>query len=282
MIRPELALLNIGVDNKYVYPIEDVIERYKKMGSKVYCADTYNTLIIGENGMKPTHNGTITFLTDGKRYEIKAENNLDEIQAELERARTSPPYRFPEISQEELAKEIPQENIDVSLILDGEYLDKVQSIINHAEESIYMIMFAVKPGKKGGNQVNKLLQELIAARRRGVRVKIILERSQTNKGFVAGANRVAYNIFAQEGLDVKFDFPKIKTHDKLLIIDREIVVIGSHNWTKAGLDGTQNEASVLIKSRAVAQKYLRYFYEYKWAEGPKERAEKRPQKRRRR
>lgn len=265
LVRPEWAVISVGKDNKYGHPHQEVIERYKKIGSKVYRTDSYNTTTLVEGKLRTTHNGTITFLTDGEHYEIKTEKELEKVQAELEEAKPSfPPYKFPEISREELAKEVPQEEIDVLPLIDEDYFKRVHSTLRKAGESIYMVMFIVSPGKGENNPVNILLQDLIAARKRGVRVKVILERSKRAKGFVAKANRGAYYLLSQEGLDVKFDNPKFKTHDKFLVVDRKVVIIGNHNWTKDALDGTQNEASVLIKSKALAQEYLRYFYENEW------------------
>ncbi|MEK7290856.1 MAG: phospholipase D-like domain-containing protein, partial [Planctomycetota bacterium] len=45
------------------------------------------------------------------------------------------------------------------------------------------------------------------------------------------------------------------THNKILVIDNYITIVGSTNWTYSALK-KNHEASVLIKSRSVAESFL--------------------------
>ncbi len=263
-IQPSFGLISIDKDNKYGYPSLEVVERYKRMGTTIWRTDAYNTRQLIEGRMETTHNSTVSILTDGVSYEVKPESPLAKVEGPVEKIAqpTIPPYSFPEITKEELAQKIPQEAIDVTPLNDTDYLPQVKKALQEARESIYVVMFAMRVGGGQANPVNSLVQELINARQRGVRVKVILERSKAAGG-LGDANRQAYSLLKGAGIEVTLDSPEVKTHNKLLIIDRQITIVGAHNWTQDGLL-SQDETSVLIRSRRVAQEFLRYFYEKRW------------------
>jgi phosphatidylserine/phosphatidylglycerophosphate/cardiolipin synthase-like enzyme len=48
------------------------------------------------------------------------------------------------------------------------------------------------------------------------------------------------------------------THAKFMVVDRELTLLGSTNWTYYALT-SNNEASVLVRSKEVAQATLDYF-----------------------
>ncbi|MDP8275782.1 MAG: phospholipase D-like domain-containing protein [Candidatus Euphemobacter frigidus] len=64
----------------------------------------------------------------------------------------------------------------------------------------------------------------------------------------------------KEGIEVEYDYPKVRTHDKLVVVDCKYTVVGAHNWTEAALT-EQNESSILIKSEAIAKDFLKHFYQ---------------------
>ena len=194
-----------------------------------------------------------------KKTEPRAQEEKDERLTSL--PPTVAPYRFPEITRKELAIRPPEEEtIAVDLIKDGDYFRRVDRLIREAWESIYIVMFVINPGAGKSGKVNALLTSLAGARRRGVRVKVILDLDPQADGFTAVANRKTFGELQRAGIEVEYDYPKIKTHDKLLVVDGKYTVIGAHNWTEAALS-SQNETSVLIESEGTARECLSYFYD---------------------
>lgn len=169
-------------------------------------------------------------------------------------------YRFPEITREELEMKPKEEKVEVNLLNNNDYFQRVNQLFNEAKESIYIVMFVMNSGKKKRGQVNKLMKSLVEARKRGVRVRVILDKPMKEGGFEGEANEKSYQKLEKAGIEVEYDYPKIKTHDKLMVVDGKYTVIGSHNWTEAALT-EQNEVSILIKSEAIAKDYLKYFYQ---------------------
>ena len=147
---------------------------------------------------------------------------------------------------------------DVQVITDREYFDVVQTCFKEAQSSIKVMMFEANYYEKyPGSPTNVLIRELVAAHKRGVAVKVILERSRERERTQV-SNEKTGSILSREGVDVVYDPATITTHTKLLIVDGKISVVGSTNWTYSALE-KNHEVSVVIRSSEVAQRLQDYF-----------------------
>jgi len=155
---------------------------------------------------------------------------------------------------------------DVTNISGDKYFSAVKEALSKAEESIYLVMFIIETSThKEHSKANLLIDELIKAKRRGVDVKVILDQNIdfVHKRYKSKWQAKIRSIKAYErlkGADIKvyYDEPTKYTHAKAIIIDKEIVILGSTNWTEASFDKSI-EASVLIKSSKLADEILSYF-----------------------
>jgi len=147
---------------------------------------------------------------------------------------------------------------DIQVIADGQYFIAVRRCFQEAKSSIKMMMFEASYYKKyPDSPSNLLIKELIAAKKRGLDVKVILEqREGTERATLR--NKETGALLAKSGVEVVYDPLNITTHTKLLIIDGEISVVGSTNWTYNALD-KNHEVSVLIRSPEVANDLQNYF-----------------------
>jgi len=85
-----------------------------------------------------------------------------------------------------------------------------------------------------------LLQAVISARRRGVQVRVILNRARRSG---EDDNSGARKILKQAGIDVKHGHPAFAvTHEKSMVIDDTTAVIQSCNWTTGNLTNTRDYA----------------------------------------
>jgi len=146
-------------------------------------------------------------------------------------------------------------------LIQKEYFPEVERAIQEAETSIYLIMYGIQPPGRTNDPVEKLLDELIEAKRRGVEVNVILETSGEEEWgeYVTDVNKETKKLLERKGIRVSLDDPREVTHCKVLVIDEYIVIVGSHNWTYSAML-RNNESSILVKSRDVARKYISYFY----------------------
>lgn len=150
---------------------------------------------------------------------------------------------------------------DVFLLRNEEYFPLLRQKISGAKEEIRIVAFLFKTDSFKGNSARTLLEELIAARRRGIKVRVLLEREGRSSRFPAGdlgqANELTSRELARAGIEVEFDSPRKRTHAKVVMIDRRFVFLGSHNLTKSAFK-YNNELSVLIDSPPLAQEISAY------------------------
>ena len=147
---------------------------------------------------------------------------------------------------------------DVQVITDRKYFAVVRDTIQKAQSSVKVMMFEASYYEKyKDSPSNVLIRELIAAQKRGVGVKVILERRE-GKERATSRNLNTGNLLAKGGVEVVYDPLTITTHTKLLIIDGTISIVGSTNWTYNALD-KNHEVSVLIQSPEVAGDLQGYF-----------------------
>ncbi len=118
------------------------------------------------------------------------------------------------------------------------------------------MMYVLMAGEGPAYPENILIQDLIDAKKKGLKVKVILDESV--KDFDGSVlNTKAYQRLLENGVDVRFDSPYKITHVKLIVIDGYITILGSHNWTLTAFQ-LNNESSVLIKSKRLAQDFITY------------------------
>lgn len=141
--------------------------------------------------------------------------------------------------------------------LSGEaYLRRVREAIRAAQRSIRIMMFFANYTDHPRNPANVLLRELVEASGRGVEVKIILETS--HEKIVTKGNRASADWLLERGIEAAF-FPIFPVmHTKLVLIDDEISIVGSHNWTTAAVY-YNIESSILVRCPRTAARFKNYF-----------------------
>lgn len=154
----------------------------------------------------------------------------------------------------------PGETVSLS---GDEYYPAVKEALQNATSSIDLVMFFITFDPKAKtSQVNDLVQELVNAHTRGVKVRVILDQNidfsrwnASGKWEKEDKNSEVFAYLKEQGIEVYFDNLHIVTHAKALIIDKETTVIGSSNWTESSL-GKNAELSCLIRSKEFAGQVL--------------------------
>ena len=147
---------------------------------------------------------------------------------------------------------------DVIPLVDTEYYPAVHKALTNAKKSILCVMFMAKlePKHTGGDEY-QLVPDLINAHKRGVEVQVIFDQNVKfwekgkDRNVIERKSEYAYELLSENGVPVFYDNENRVTHDKVLIIDKYITIIGSTNWTYSALR-KNHEASVMIKSGSVA------------------------------
>jgi phospholipase D len=102
-----------------------------------------------------------------------------------------------------------------------------------------------------------IAEALVAAKTKGVMVNIILDKSQVN----ARSSLVPY--FISNNINPVIDDTVAIAHNKTVVIDQRIVVMGSYNFTLAAKNKNA-ENVVIIDDPKFAATYVRYWYERKY------------------
>ena len=90
---------------------------------------------------------------------------------------------------------------------------------------------------------------LVGARERGVKVVLLLDKSHRTQKYSAA------DFTTHGGVETLIDDRHAIAHNKIMIIDGQIVITGSYNFTKAA-EKSNAENLVIIESPEVAGKYL--------------------------
>lgn len=117
--------------------------------------------------------------------------------------------------------------------------------ISRAQESIYVQAYSFTS--------ESIESALIEAKQRGIEVQVLLDKTQKNGSAV---------YFHDHGIPVWIDYRPRIAHNKIMIIDGNIVITGSFNFTHSAQE--RNAENVLIIHDAtLAQQYMNNWYKRK-------------------
>lgn len=149
-------------------------------------------------------------------------------------------------------------------ISDREYFKATLDAINNAEESVVVAMYyiAYDPANKD-SKPNRLVQALIDAHQRGCKVKAFLDRTGdvedvstvTGRELLKKTKNAEASLALKEaGLEVIGSYDTV-LNSKVVIIDEEVVITGSANWSKEGLNENP-ESNSMVLSHNLAKSVL--------------------------
>lgn len=93
-----------------------------------------------------------------------------------------------------------------------------------------------------------IAKALLTAHNRGIKVKAIFDRSQKSDKYTSAT------FMANAGIPTYIDSAHANAHNKVMIIDRETVITGSFNFTKAA-EEKNAENLLIIKSKDLTKPY---------------------------
>ena len=134
-------------------------------------------------------------------------------------------------------------NIDVGFSPDAGAEDIVLNVIHSSHQSIRLAAysFTSKP----------VIKELLAAKRRGVDVQCVLDKSnvKSRSGIAAAI------LLVNAGIPVRIDFQHPIHHNKFIVADGKNVETGSFNYSDAAAHKNAENALVIWNDQALASKY---------------------------
>ncbi|OHE22439.1 MAG: phospholipase [Syntrophobacterales bacterium RBG_19FT_COMBO_59_10] len=94
-----------------------------------------------------------------------------------------------------------------------------------------------------------IAEALLKAHRRGVKVAVILDKSQKTQKYSS------LTFLTNARIPTYIDDKHAIAHSKIIIVDREVVITGSFNFTKAA-EEKNAENLLIIRSKELARPYL--------------------------
>lgn len=102
-----------------------------------------------------------------------------------------------------------------------------------------------------------LIQALVAARQRGVRIRILLPGEHIDSQMVRIASKAEWGELLQAGVEIA-EYEPTMLHVKLLVVDREMVSVGSTNFDIRSLR-LNDEASLNVYDRSFGERMTAVF-----------------------
>src|SRR5690606_11627303 len=92
-----------------------------------------------------------------------------------------------------------------------------------------------------------ITQALVAARHRGVRIRVLLPGPKTDSDAARIASKSGWGPLLLAGVEI-FEYQPTMFHNKMLIVDQELVSVGSTNFDLRSFQ-LNNEASLNVYDR---------------------------------
>ncbi|MCY2927444.1 MAG: phospholipase D family protein [Planctomycetota bacterium] len=133
------------------------------------------------------------------------------------------------------------EGIQVYFSPNGGCTDAVAKELDAAKQTVYVQAYSFTSAP--------IAKALVDAHTRGVKVQVILDKSQRTEKYSSA------DFVAHAGIPVQIDAAHAIAHNKVMVIDGETVLTGSFNFTK-GAEEKNAENLLVIRSKELAAKYL--------------------------
>ncbi|MGA3083709.1 MAG: phospholipase D family protein [Thermodesulfobacteriota bacterium] len=101
-----------------------------------------------------------------------------------------------------------------------------------------------------------IAKALLSAHKRGIKVQVILDKSQRSEKYTSAS------FMANVGIPTYIDDHHAIAHNKIMVIDRETVITGSFNFTRAA-EKRNAENLLIVKSKELAKPYMDNWNQYK-------------------
>ena len=152
----------------------------------------------------------------------------------------------------DIVPETPNPDIDINGIRvetlfspDDGVESHLLDILNNAQESIYFLAFSFTSDSLG--------DAIRAQAANGLTVAGVMEEQQVKSNI-----GTEYDPFVHAGLDVNVDGNEGQMHHKTMIVDDEIVITGSYNFTRSA-EERNDENLVIFHNKQIADFYMKEF-----------------------
>lgn len=140
-------------------------------------------------------------------------------------------------------------NTDVYFSPNGGCTEAIVQEIDHAKKEILVqaYSFTSKPISKA----------LLDAHKRGVKVEVILDKSQRSEKYSSA------DFFAHAGIHTYIDSTHAIAHNKIMCLDQITLITGSFNFTKAAEEKNAENLLIIKGNKPLTERYIKNYYEHR-------------------
>ncbi len=102
-----------------------------------------------------------------------------------------------------------------------------------------------------------IAKALINARKRGVKIEVVLDKSQRREKYTSA------DFIAHAGIPTFIDAQHAIAHNKIMIIDRTTLITGSFNFTKAAEEKNAENMVMIKGNKTLVDRFIRNFEDHK-------------------
>lgn len=152
----------------------------------------------------------------------------------------------------------------MEIIIGGNYPKKIIPIIEQSKTNIDIFMYYWGFYSSAPfSEIQKITLAIKSAIARGVPVRILLHAGSPSDN-LRTKNNETFSHLGAWGANVKFYKSGARLHSKLLLIDKTLAILGSHNFSKQSMSSNV-ETSVLLEGSGEIRPLQDYF-ELLWAQ----------------
>ncbi len=144
---------------------------------------------------------------------------------------------------------VPPPSVKVYFSPKGGCAQAVIDVINAAQSQVLMMAYSFT--------YDPIVKALMDAHARGIDVELVFDR----------ANEVDLRSdmprCIESGMKVLVDAEHAIAHNKLMIVDKKVIVTGSFNFTRQAEDANAENLLVMRHDKALVEKYLQYYENHK-------------------
>ena len=152
------------------------------------------------------------------------------------------------------------------LVKDNQFLSQALALIEQAKREICIATFKLEVNDKPrGRNLKNFFERLIEKRKSGVKINVLFNWHDDRRS-VAKTNYYASQFLKNAGADVRYLQANRCCHAKLIIIDQEKVLLGSHNLSIRSCENNFELSYLIPDPETVSQVYSvfqRSFYDGK-------------------
>jgi len=146
----------------------------------------------------------------------------------------------------------------VAPLVNSHYFHIIPAYFDRAHQSIDIIIFSARYYRgKSNNPVNKFFDALRRAAARGVEIRLLMNANFQNPESIRFNQFIAL-YFKQQNFQCALSGKSTRIHSKLIIIDSQTCVIGSHNYSQRA-SRSNFETSVMVQSPSLASHFTDHF-----------------------